>query len=309
MPRPTRRHVLAATATAAAALAFAPAPDAARPGKLHLAVNQYPWITYFQRDGRDHAREVEQAIAQSAAAGLDGYEPLAASPADLHALAPLLKKHGLEMRSLYVNSTLHDEARAERSIAEVLAIADAARGMGCRIVVTNPSPIRWGGPEDKTDAQLEAQARALGRLGKALADRGMTLAYHNHDPELRNAAREFHHMMLATDPAHVTLCLDAHWIYRGSGNSQVALFDVLKLYGRRITELHLRQSAKGTWTEAFGDGDIDYGRLARELEALKVRPHLVLEQAVEKGTPRTMDGLAAHRASTVYARRTFASLA
>jgi inosose dehydratase len=56
---------------------------------------------------------------------------------------------------------------------------------------------------------------------------------------LPRAAREFHHMMAGTDPDKVSLCLDAHWIYRGSGNSSVALFDVLKLYGSRTREIHL----------------------------------------------------------------------
>ena len=71
-----------------------------------------------------------------------------------------------------------------------------------------------------------AQAEALDKLGARLKQMRLILAYHNHDAELRNAAREFHHMMLGTDPALVTLCLDAHWIYRGAGNSAVALFDM-----------------------------------------------------------------------------------
>ena len=120
--------------------------------------------------------------------------------------------------------------------------------------MTNPSPIRWGGPQSKTDDQLKLQARLLSQLGARLSDLGLVLAYHNHDAELRHAAREFHHMMLGTDPSTVTLCLDAHWIYRGSGNSSVALFDVLKLYGPRISELHLRQSRDGVWTEDLCDG-------------------------------------------------------
>ena len=69
----------------------------------------------------------------------------------------------------------------------------------------------------------------------------MTLAYHNHDMEMRCSAREFHHMMLGTDPELVTLCLDAHWIYRGSEDSSVALFDIVKLYVKRISEFHIRQ--------------------------------------------------------------------
>ena len=85
----------------------------------------------------------------------------------------------------------------------------------------------------------------------------MVLAYHNHDAEMREGAREFHHMLTGTDPANVKLCLDAHWIYRGSGNSQVALFDIVEIYVDRIVELHLRQSHDGIWSEVFGEGDIN----------------------------------------------------
>jgi len=138
---------------------------------------------------------------------------------------------------------------------------------------------------------------------------GLTLSYHNHDIELRNAAREFHHMMLGTDPAHVTLCLDAHWIYRGAGNSQVALFDVLKLYGSRITELHLRQSKDNIWTETFCKGDIDYRAIAKHLLNIGVRPHIVLEQAVESGSPKTMSTVEAFKKSSQYTRRVFAEFA
>jgi inosose dehydratase len=171
--------------------------------------------------------------------------------------------------------------------------------------VTNPSPLRWGGPENKTDEQLKVQAAALDRLGARLQQMGMVLAYHNHDMELRLAAREFHHMMVGTDPAHVTLCLDAHWIYRGAGNSQVALFDVLKLYGPRITELHLRQSQNHIWTESFGPGDIDYPRLAAYLLAIGIKPLLVLEQAVEAGSPNTMNAVEAFQKSVQYTREVF----
>jgi inosose dehydratase len=165
------------------------------------------------------------------------------------------------------------------------------------------------GGDGKNDAQLKTQAAAMNELGRQLKSTGMTLSYHNHDMELRNAAREFHHMMLGTDASLVTLCLDAHWIYRGSGNSAVALFDVLKLYGERISELHLRQSRNHVWTEAFGDGDIDYVAMAEHLKKIGARPHLVLEQAVEKDTPTTMDALAAHRQGALYARKVFAGLA
>ncbi len=280
-----------------------------RAGKLHLACNQYPWTVFYQRDNRNFNNELDKGLGELAASGMDGYEPLANNPQELDRLGPLLKKHNLEMRSLYVNSILHDKDKADKSIESVFVIAEKAKDIGTKIIVTNPSPIQWGGPQNKNDAQLKVQAQSLEKLGRRLKAMGLTLAYHNHDIELRNAAREFHHMMLGTDPESVTLCLDAHWIYRGSGNSSVALFDVLKLYDKRITELHLRQSKDNIWTETFGEGDIDYPALARYLLDIGVKPHIVLEQAVETGSPNTMTTLDAFKQSAQYARQVFADFA
>ncbi|HOK78765.1 MAG TPA: TIM barrel protein [Verrucomicrobiota bacterium] len=307
-----RRRFLSGVGLAAASFAVAPAISKSRAAdageRVHLATNAYSWHVFYQREGRDFNAALETGLADVATSGLDGFEPTAGSPQDIERLAGLLKPKNLQMRSLYVNSTLHTQETADNSIDQILAIARAAKLVGTRIIVTNPNPIRWGGPESKDDAQLRTQAAALDRLGRELAGLGMTLAIHNHDVELKNAAREFHHMMIGTDPRYVSLCLDAHWIYRGAGNSQVALFDIVKLYGARVKELHLRQSQNGVWTETFGPGDIDYERLAAEMKKIGVRPHLVLEIAVENGTPKTLSPVEAHRQSAAYARRVFAGI-
>ncbi|MBN2136594.1 MAG: sugar phosphate isomerase/epimerase [Sedimentisphaerales bacterium] len=288
---------------AAAGTSGVRARESKRRAPLHLACNQYPWLVFYQREGKDFNKSLDAGLGELASTGMDGYEPLVTNPAEIDMLAPLLKKHKLEMRSLYVNSTLHDEKTAEKSVQEVMAIANKAKTIGTKIIVTNPSPIQWGGPQNKDDKQLIVQGRMLNELGGQLRAAGLTLSYHNHDIELRNAAREFHHMMAGTDPKNVTLCLDAHWVYRGAGNSSVALFDVLKLYGGRITELHLRQSQDNIWSETFAEGDIDYPRLAGYLLESGVRPHMVLEQAVETGTPKTMSTVEALTQSAKYARR------
>lgn len=307
---PDRRTFLttAAAVTGAALLQTRAARALRSEEPAPIACNQYTWFTYYRREGQDWLADLDASLGVFTRSGLRAYEPSFDAVEEVERLGPLLTKHGVRMRSLYVNSTLHEADRAEASIAAVLAIAEAARPLGAEIIVTNPSPIRWGGPENKTDAQLRTQAQALDRLGAALRRRGLTLAYHNHDPELRQGARELHHMLVGTDPAHVTYCLDTHWVFRGAGDSQVALFDVVQLYADRITELHLRQSVDGVWSETFGPGDIDYERLVEALQRRGVRPHLVLEQAVEEGTPHTMGPVEAHRASLAYAAEVFAPL-
>ena len=284
-----RRHLL--TLLPAISLAN----TAAKSG-IHLATNTYPWLTFAKRAGEKFHPHSEELLTSIAATGIKGYEPIISGASDLKGLGDRLKKNGLEMRSLYVNSTLHEKGKIETSSQKVLEIAREAKKLGTKIIVTNPSPIKWGGNESKSDVQLKLQAKALDELGAALKKESISLAYHNHDIELRHGAREFHHMLTATSPENVRFCLDAHWVFRGCGNSEVAVFDALAHYADRIVELHLRQSANGIWTEVFQkEGDIDYQRLFDFLTSKNITPHYVLEQAVESKSPKATACEEAHR--------------
>ncbi|MDA0347058.1 MAG: sugar phosphate isomerase/epimerase [Verrucomicrobia bacterium] len=274
---------------------------------MPLATNSYPWGTFYKRQGRDYDADLAFTISEIKKSGADCLEPNLKSLDYVDTLSSELQKQDLGMISVYVNSELHEAEKAKESIDWAMAIVRRAKKrMGTKIVVTNPSPIRWGGPENKTDDQLAVQRDALEDLGKAIHSEGMSLAYHFHDPEFREGAREVHHMLSATNPEYVKLCLDAHWAFRGAGDSNVALHDIVKLYGDRIVELHIRQSRDGIWTEAFGDGDIDYVRLTRELVELGVSPLVTMEQAVEEKSLDTMDALAAHEISHAKSREVFA---
>ncbi len=300
-----------AAALAACSLLAGPTSlvEAARQNGIEIATQQYPWGTFYRRSGKDLGN-LDLLLGEIQSCGLIGYEPIANSPQQIKQLAKAARKRELKIDSLYVNSTLHDSDQTAASIQTVVDIATAAKEVcGTKIIVTNPSPIQWGGAQDKSDEQLRTQAKALDQLGARLRKNGQQLAYHNHDAELRQGARELHHMLASTDPANVRFCLDAHWIFRGCGNSEVAVWDVVRLYKNRIVELHLRQSHDGVWDEAFGDGDIDYTQLADMLSDLKTPPLLVLEQAVEGKTPQTQSAVESHTLGRAYAQKTFAKLA
>ncbi|HTE32216.1 MAG TPA: sugar phosphate isomerase/epimerase [Chryseolinea sp.] len=308
----TRRSFLGVVTGAATAALMPLTVDTAvaRAAKgLSISCNSYTWLTFYRRAGKEWMGNPDESMTEYAASGLQNYEPGVTDVEEIQALGPLLRQYAIGIPSMYANSTLHQPDTAPQSIELVMKIALAAKALGTRIIVTNPSPIRWDSPEDKDDAALTVQAANLEKLGSLLKAQGMTLAYHNHDIELRQGAREFHHMMTSTDPRYVSLCLDAHWVYRGMGNSQVALMDVVRLYGKRIAELHLRQSTGHIWSEVFGKGDIDYQRLVTELVRLKVRPHLVMEQCVEEKTTNTIDVVAAHQQGLKYVKEVFAPLA
>jgi inosose dehydratase len=307
---PTRREFLADAGLAAAAVLCSGVSvgAAAQPDdKLHVSINQWSVGAIRGRDKQHAGISFDAELAALAAGDINGLEPGLGSADQVDGLFAQLSKHGLQLRSIYTGSSVVDPANVDNEVKRIVALAKRAKEVGTKIIVTNPSPLP--NRQGKTDEQLRTQAAALNKLGHELAALGVTLAFHNHDVEMNFAAREFHHMMLGTDADALSLCLDAHWVYRGAGHSQVALFDVLKLYGARVSELHLRQSTENVWSEAFGDGDIDYRALVKKLRAAGACPLLVLEQGPEAKTPQTMVPEEAHRRSVRYVREVFADFA
>lgn len=258
-----------------------------------ISCNTYNWITFYSRDGKAWGANWDENIAEFSKTGIKAFEPSISNSSDAKIIWASLKKFGIAMPSIYVGSVLHNE-ESTKNIEQIIEIADVVKNFGTKIIVTNPNPLKWGGAELKTDSDLISQAKNLDKLGAELFKRGIKLAYHTHDVELKAGAREFHHMLQNTSAKNLSFCMDVHWVYRGAGNSQVAVFDVLKMYGHRIVELHLRQSVNGIWSETFGEGDIDYSRFARDLTKMNLKPHLVIEQCVEEKSPHTLQAIEAH---------------
>src|SRR5690606_20869589 len=154
------------------------------------------------------------------------------------------------------------------TLESMAGIAENAAKWGAEFIVINPNPIDWAAKTNKSDEQLSLQVGFLRELGQRFQEMGVKLCYHTHDAEMRASAREFHHMLTATDKQAVRLCLDPHWIYRGAENSEIALNDIVTHYGDRIEVIHLRQSQGGVWDETVGPGDIDYDALSRRMTSL-----------------------------------------
>jgi inosose dehydratase len=272
---------------------------------MFIATNVYGWTQIARREGRDWDRA--RAMTDARAAGLTGWEDAFRSADEVPGVAADAAAAGLSMRSAYVFGAFHTDQAAAQATATALDIAEALIPHGVTRFISNPDPLPGGAL--KSDAELRVQARALETLGRRLREKGGELLYHTHAPEMQASAREFHHMLASTDPGAVSLCLDVHWVWRGAGNSMVALEDIIRLYGDRVSEVHLRQSHGGVWAETVEDGDVDLDTVAAMLGERGARPLIVLEHAYEASTPATRDPVEAHRASLAYVAPRFATMA
>lgn len=259
-----------------------------------LSINTYTFLSAFREKEAPH----EQRIVEAAhAAGFEALEPIIDTKAQLARYLELMRPRGLALPSFYMNSEFLSAPVAE-TVDKLSALFPAAREAGVEVIITNPNPLDWSQPLDKSDPQLARQAEGLDRLGARAREHGLTLAWHHHSSEHRQGAREFHHMMLATDPAHLSLCFDFEWAWTGSGHSTLAVRDLLKLYGSRLALLHLRQDRDKVWTPRFGPGDLDYPTLLPDaLNRAPQPPRLTLEQAYPADLPAPTDPIADQIAS------------
>lgn len=273
--------------------------------KSIVASQMYPWSQRYAKRGMNWRDKLDEIFSVLAQAGYQAWDQSYPDEAEAQAVKAILDRHGLVARSQYIGGRWHEPELEIKTLEEAKRAAEAGRAIGVEVIICNPEPIAWGKPLDKTDDQIKRQCELFTQFGEWLSTLGMKLAYHTHDPEMRQGAREFHHMLVNTDPAKVGLCLDTHWVYRGCGNSQIALDDMIQLYGHRITALHLRQSHRGVWAETLGEGDIDYSRLAAKLKEIQFVGPIVAECAIEDGTPETLSDLEAQRQSREWILKVF----
>jgi inosose dehydratase len=264
-----------------------------------IATQLYVWSQVCRREGSSLEERLEPVLGEVAAAGFTAFEamlPASAATDTRERLQAALRSHGLTVTSFYSGGTFHEDAAFQEYAAQTLLAAPHARDMRAQALCINPNVSRTG----KTDEELRRQARNLNHIGEKLRRLGLELWLHNHDPEMRDDARELRSTLENTDPELVRYCADVHWIFRGGGDP----YDYLERYGPRLGSLHVRNSHAGVWSEEFGDGDIDYRRIRAILDRHAFTGPIIVELAIEAGTPRTRSLVESARLSREYARAT-----
>jgi sugar phosphate isomerase/epimerase len=238
------------------------------------AAQLYGWMSADRLSKEDCLKQARKAGFRAVEGWLDDF----ASDADAEHFRRILIESDLTLASLYSGAHLHHADKAEETVKVILERAKRATVFPGLIINVNCE-----GP--KTDGELATQARYLNRLGEELQKLGMTLAIHNHTPEMADGAREYRAMLAQTDKRFVSFCLDLHWCVK-SGQDP---YEMIRLGSGRLASVHLRNGTNRTWSEWLGEGtDIDHEKAKAELEKAGFDGWLILELAYEGGTKRTI---------------------
>jgi sugar phosphate isomerase/epimerase len=154
-------------------------------------------------------------------------------------------------------------------------------------------------PQTKTAAQLDAQAELLRRIMNLCRDNGVELNLHNHTYEVEDDMHDLAGTLARVPEAK--LGPDLNWLLRGG----VDPVDFIEEFGENIVFLHIRdQNADGTWSEAVGEGDMDYLAIGRALIAISFTGDAVIELAHEGNFKPTRPLRDTLRMSRAYVRKT-----
>jgi sugar phosphate isomerase/epimerase len=243
--------------------------------KRKVIVGAHPWVYAATQPKYDLTPVLPRIFADMQYAGIEGLELMhtALRPADaVERIGELSQRYHLPIIGTSFEGAMWDRTRHQAVMNDAELIIPRLAKLGGRTLGT------WVGhaPQKKTTGQLEAQAELLRKLIPLCEQHGIALNLHNHTYEVVDDLHDLKGT-LARIP-DVKLGPDLNWLVRG-GVDPVAF---LRQYGRQIVFLHLRDQKKdGRWSEAMGEGDMDYPAIAQALREIKFQGHAVIELAHE----------------------------
>ena len=131
-------------------------------------------------------------------------------------------------------------------------------------------------PRKKTAQQLYVQANLLRKIMAITEKHHVTVNLHNHTYEVVDDLHDLKGTLARIPDAK--LGPDLNWLLRGG----VDPVWFIQNYGEQIVFLHLRDQYKdGRWSEALGEGDMDYAAIGKALRKVKFSGIAVIELAHE----------------------------
>jgi sugar phosphate isomerase/epimerase len=144
--------------------------------------------------------------------------------------------------------------------------------IGCPLLV-----IPWIGEDWRNAEGARRLSEQLNQYGSRAKERGVTLAYHNHDFEFRSddGSTFIERLTTATDPAVVKLELDTFWAaYAG-----VDPISFIQQQSGRIASLHLKDMDTARKFTEVGDGTLDIAGYIKAGQAAGVHTFIVENDA------------------------------
>ena len=273
----SRRRFLQWAAASLVSAARAPsAPAAAAQTKAaKVIVGAHPWVYAATQPRYDITPILPRIFADMRYAGIEAIELMhtALHPKDaVQRIKALAEEHRLPVLGASFGAAMWDRKQHQAILDDAALVIERLAELGGRTLGTSVG----ASPQRKTERQLDDQAELLRKIIALGQAKKVVLNLHNHTYEVVDNLHDLKGTLKRIPD--VKLGPDLNWLVRGGVDP--AAF--IRQYGKQLVFLHLRdQKSDGRWSEAMGEGNMDYAAIAKALQEVGFCGDAVIELAHE----------------------------
>lgn len=265
--------------------------------KRKITVAAHPWVWAATQPRNDIYPILDQIFADMSYAGMEAIELMHTALAPdgaVDRIRALSRRHRLPVLGTSYSANLWKREEHARIREEAKLLIGRLAAVGGRTLGISVGDAR----RPKTPEEFDAQADMLRQLMELCAAHKVAPNLHNHIYEVAHGEYDLRNTLQRVPEARLGPDLD--WLV-GAG---VNPLDFIRTYGNRIVFAHLRdRKASGVWSEAMGEGNLDYAAFGRALREVGFAGDVAIELAHPAGFKPTRPLRESLRMSREYVRR------
>ena len=246
-------------------------------GGKKTVVGAHPWVFAAPLPDYDITPVLDRVFEDMRYAGVDAIELMhncLRTGDAVKRIGELSRKHNLPVLGASYSANMWRAEEHAAILEEAKLLVGRLAKLGGRTLGTSAG----NAGRKKTPRELDAQAELLRQIMAMARDNGVVLNLHNHTYEVIDGEHDLRGTLEHIPDAK--LGPDIGWLARAG----IDPVDFIRRYGNRIVFAHLRDQTKdGKWSEAMGEGAIDFAAVAATLREAKFNGDLVIELAHESG--------------------------
>ena len=185
----------------------------------------------------------------------------------------LIQKYSLPVTGASYYGDMWNKAEHQKILDDLELVLQRLHAIGATMLGITVGDAK----RKKTEDELDAQADLLNKTIVICKKYSIAPNLHNHTFEVVDGMHDLKGT-LARIP-DIKLGPDLNWLVRGG----VDPVWFIQTYGHQMVYMHIRdQDSKGTWTEAVGEGVIDFPAIAKALEDINYNGKAAIELAFDK---------------------------
>jgi len=240
-----------------------------------ILIGAHPWVYAAKQENYDIYPIIEQIFSDMSHAGLDGIELMHTvfrHDGAVERVKGLSQKYSLPVIGTSFGANMWKREEQDAILEEAELVIKSLAEVGGRTLGTSVGRA----PTPKNPEQFDAQAELLRKIIAICSANNVVLNLHNHTYEVEKDEHDLSGT-LARIP-DIKLGPDLNWARRAG----IDPVDFIYKHAERIVFLHLRdQKADGKWSEAMGEGDMDYAAIGNALRDISFSGDAVIELAHE----------------------------